>query len=176
LARVFDTGAVAQNNCGARSMSLEKARAWLKTWNKDKEIIELPVSSATVELAAKALGTDEARIAKSMSFLLADRAILVVTAGDQKIDNRKYKDEFGAKAKMLSPEHVKELIGHEVGGVCPFGINQGVDVYLDTSLRRFDAIYPACGSSNSAIRMDCRELEIMSGAKKWVDVCRDKNL
>lgn len=153
-------------------MSIERAREYLRRWGKDEDIIELPVSSATVELAAKALNTDEGRIAKSLSFLLDDKAILVITAGDQKIDNKKYKEEFGAKAKMLSPDQVREMIGHEIGGVCPFGINDNVDVYLDKSLQRFEVIFPACGSGNSAIRMNCQELETISRSKKWVDVCK----
>jgi prolyl-tRNA editing enzyme YbaK/EbsC (Cys-tRNA(Pro) deacylase) len=156
-------------------MSLEKAREYLKTWNKDGEILEFPVSSATVELAAQALNTEEGRIAKSLSFAVDNRAVLVVTAGDMKIDNQKYKSEFGAKAKMLAPDEVKALIGHEVGGVCPFGIPDSVEVYLDESLRRFPEVYPACGSGNSAIKLRCDELEKISKARKWVDVCKERN-
>jgi len=155
-------------------MSIERARNYLKIWNKEREIIEFEVSSATVELAARALKTEESRIAKTLSFNNNGRAILVVTAGDMKIDNRKYKDEYGCKAVMLTPDEVKEMVGHEIGGVCPFGIKENVDVYLDISLRRFDTVFPACGSSNSAIKMNCEELEKISRSKKWVDVCKTR--
>ncbi len=155
-------------------MSIDKVREHLKLWNRENDIIEFEASSATVELAAKALHTEEARIAKTLSFKVKERAILIVTAGNVKIDNRKYKDEFGCKAVMLSPEEVKEMVGHEIGGVCPFGIKDGVDVYLDLSLKNYDFIYPACGSSNSGIKMRYDELETISRAKKWVDVCKDK--
>ena len=124
-------------------MSIDKAREHLKLWNREKDIIEFDASSATVELAAKALNTEESRIAKTLSFKVKDRATLIVTAGNMKIDNRKYKDEYGCKAVMLSPEEVKEIVGHEIGGVCPFGIKNGVEVYLDVSLKNYDFIYPA---------------------------------
>jgi prolyl-tRNA editing enzyme YbaK/EbsC (Cys-tRNA(Pro) deacylase) len=156
------------------AMSIETAREYLKQWNRDTDIIEFNVSSATVELAAKALGTEEARIAKTLSFKRDGKAILVVTAGNMKIDNRKYKNEFGCKANMLSPEEVKEMVGHEIGGVCPFGTKGEVEVYLDCSLKNFDYIYPACGSANSAIKMTYSELEGIAKAKKWVDVCKEK--
>ncbi len=156
-------------------MSIDKVREHLKLWNRENDIIEFGQSSATVELAARALNTEESRIAKTLSFKVENNAILVVTAGNMKIDNRKYKDEYGCKAVMLSPEEVKELVGHEVGGVCPFGIKNDVDVYLDVSLKKYDFVYPACGSSNSAIKMKYEELEIISRAKKWVDVCKEKN-
>ncbi len=156
-------------------MSIDRAREHLKLWNRENDIIEFDVSSATVELAAKALNTEESRIAKTLSFKIENKAILIVTAGNMKIDNRKYKDEYGCKAVMLSPEEVKELVGHEIGGVCPFGIKNDVNVYLDVSLKKYDFIYPACGSSNSAIKMKYDELEIISRAKKWVDVCKEKN-
>lgn len=153
-------------------MSIEKVRAYFTTLGIEKRILEFDVSSATVELAAKAVGTEGKRIAKTLSFLVRDKAVLVVTAGDAKIDNKKYKAFFGAKAKMLSPEQVTELIGHAVGGVCPFAVNEGVDVFLDESLKRFETVFPACGSSNSAIELTIPELEKYSGFKEWVDVCK----
>jgi prolyl-tRNA editing enzyme YbaK/EbsC (Cys-tRNA(Pro) deacylase) len=155
-------------------MSIEKAREYLKKWHNDHEIQEFEVSSATVALAAKALKTDEARIAKSLTFKIDNRGVLIVVAGDVKVDNRKFKDEFHCKAAMLSPEEVQELIGHEIGGVCPFGINDNVCVYLDVSLQRFDTVYPACGSPNSAIQLSCEELAEISKPVKWVDVCKIK--
>ncbi len=155
-------------------MSLEKAREHLKKWNKNAEIQEFEVSSATVALAARALNTDEARIAKSLSFKIDKRGVLIVVAGDVKVDNRKFKDEFNCKAAMLSPEEVHEMIGHEIGGVCPFGVKEGIEVYLDISLKRFDTVYPACGSTNSAIQLNCDELEEISKPRKWVDVCKMK--
>lgn len=155
-------------------MSIEKARTYLKQWHKDSEIQEFEVSSATVALAARALNTAEARIAKSLSFKIGSGGVLIVVAGDVKVDNRKFKDEFGCKAAMLSPEEVAAMIGHEIGGVCPFGINGDVDVYLDVSLQRFDTVYPACGSPNSAIQLSCDELEMISKPRKWVDVCKMK--
>jgi len=157
-------------------MSIEKAREYLKRWHKDGEIQEFEVSSATVALAAKALNTEEARIAKSLSFKIGNRGALIVVAGDVKVDNRKFKDEFNCKAAMLSPDDVRELIGHEIGGVCPFGINEDVGVYLDISLKRFDTVYPACGSPNSAIQLHCDELEEIAKPLKWVDVCKIKEL
>ncbi|MBI3800363.1 MAG: YbaK/EbsC family protein [Deltaproteobacteria bacterium] len=156
-------------------MSIDNAREHLKFWNRDNDIIEFEKSSATVELAAKALNTEESRIAKTLSFKIENKAILIITAGNMKIDNRKYKDEYGCKAVMLSPEEVKELIGHEIGGVCPFGIKNDVNVYLDISLKKYDFVYPACGSPNSAIKMTYDELGTISRAKKWVDVCKEKN-
>ena len=133
---------------------------------------ELPTSSATVALAAQALGCAPQRIAKTLSFLVEEKAILIVTAGDMKIDNSKYKKQFGTKAKMLSPDQVTELIGHAVGGVCPFGVKEGVRVYLDESLKRFETVFPACGSGNSAIELTIPELEKYSGFESWVDVCK----
>lgn len=135
-------------------------------------IKEFHESSATVELAAHALCTEPCRIAKTLSFMLGDKAILIVTAGDAKIDNHKYKSFFGAKAKMLKPEEVNDLIGHDIGGVCPFGINDGVTVYLDESLKRFGTVFPACGSSNSAIELSIPELEKYSNFVEWIDVCK----
>lgn len=153
-------------------MSLDKAKEHLKKFGLEENIQLLDLSSATVELAAKALGTEEERIAKTLSFRLADRAILIVCAGDAKIDNKKYRAEFSTKAKMIPVEEVEEVIGHAVGGVCPFGINEGVDVYLDESLKRFETVFPACGTSNSAIELSIEELERVSGTKKWLDVCK----
>ena len=153
-------------------MSIERAREYLKQFGIEDRMQELPVSSATVALAAEALGCAPQRIAKTLSFLVGDGAILIVAAGDVKIDNSKYKKQFGAKAKMLSPEQVTELIGHAIGGVCPFGVNEGVKVYLDESLKRFETVFPACGSSNSAIEMTSPELEKYSGFESWVDVCK----
>jgi prolyl-tRNA editing enzyme YbaK/EbsC (Cys-tRNA(Pro) deacylase) len=152
-------------------MSLETARRHLKHYNRDGDIITFDVSSATVELAARALGVEEARIAKTISLRGPDFPVLVVAAGDVRIDNQKFKRCFGFKARMLSPQEVSDLVGHEIGGVCPFGVNAGVQVYLDHSLERFDTVYPACGSANSAIRLGCQELERLSGSLRWVDVC-----
>ena len=134
--------------------------------------LEFPVSSATVELAAQALGCEPGRIAKTLSFLVGARAVLIVAAGDAKVDNHKYKAQFGVKAKMLSADEVTDLVGHAVGGVCPFAVNEGVTVYLDESLKRFDTVYPACGSSNSAIELTIPELEQYSGFAGWIDVCK----
>ncbi len=155
-------------------MSIEKVREYFKTLNIDGRILEFDVSSATVELAAKALNCEGARIAKSISFMKNDEPILVVTAGDMKIDNAKYKKKFGVKAKMLTPDEAAKLIGHAVGGVCPFAVNDGVKVYLDESLKRFDTVFPACGSSNSAIEVTVAELEKLSKYDEWVDVCKTK--
>lgn len=157
-------------------MSLEDARNFLKKFNRAKDIILFDVSSATVELAAKALGTDKGRIAKTLSLKVGENPILIVCTGDTVIDNRKYKDFFGQKAKMLSPEEVKENIGHDIGGVCPFGIKEGVKIYLDESLKKYDYIYPACGSGNSAIKLDWQELEALSQDSSWVDVCKEREL
>ncbi len=153
-------------------MSIERVRAYFKMLGIENRILEFPVSSATVELAAAALGTEGKRIAKTLSFLVDGKAVLIVTAGDAKIDNRKFKDFFHVKAKMLSYEQVTELIGHAVGGVCPFAVNKGVEVYLDESLKRFETVFPACGSGNSAIELTIPELEKYSGYKEWVDVTK----
>lgn len=153
-------------------MSIERARAYLQQFGIEHRMQELPVSSATVALAAEALGCAPQRIAKTLSFLVEDRAILIVAAGDVKIDNSKYKKQFCTKAKMLSPEQVTDLIGHAIGGVCPFGVKEGVKVYLDESLKRFETVFPACGSGNSAIEMTIPELEKYSGFECWVDVCK----
>lgn len=153
-------------------MSIEKVREYMKDFGYEDKILEFSVSSATVELAAKALNTEGARIAKTLSFLLDSGAILIVAAGDARIDNKKYKGLFHQKAKMLSPEQVDELIGHSIGGVCPFAVNEGVTVYLDESLKRFHTVFPACGSSNSAIELTIPELEKLSGYKEWVDISK----
>ncbi|MDD6022511.1 MAG: YbaK/EbsC family protein [Acutalibacteraceae bacterium] len=153
-------------------MAIEKVREYFRKFGMEDRIREFTVSSATVELAAQALGVEGARIAKSMSFKIGDSAILIIAAGDVRIDNRKYKDTFRTKAKMLTFDEVEQYIGHAVGGVCPFAINEGVDVYLDESLKRFETVFPACGSSNSAIELTIPELEKYSGYKKWVDVCK----
>ncbi len=153
-------------------MAIEKVKEYFRTFQMEERIQELSESSATVELAAEALHCEPARIAKTLSFVVDDQPILIVAAGDAKIDNAKYKSEFSTKAKMLSRDEVEEKIGHAVGGVCPFGINNGVNVYLDDSLKRFTTVFPACGSSNSAIELSIEELEKYSGYDKWVDVCK----
>ena len=153
-------------------MSIEKGRAYFRQFGMEDRVQEFPVSSATVELAALALGVEGARIAKTLSFLVEDHAILIVAAGDAKVDNPKYKAQFHTKAKMLSPDQVTEMIGHAVGGVCPFGVKPGVEIYLDESLRRFDTVFPAAGSSNSAIELSMEELERFSGSTNWIDVCK----
>ena len=153
-------------------MSIEKVREYFKKNNMENRIKEFEVSSATVELAAKAVNCEPARIAKTLSFKIDEKPILIVVAGDAKIDNHKYKERYGKKAKMLTHEEVLNLIGHPVGGVCPFAIKDGVKVYLDESLKRFKTIYPACGSSNSAIELSIEELEKYSNYSSWVDVCK----
>lgn len=151
-------------------MSIEKARAYLDAKGYGDKIREFSVSSATVALAAEALGCEQQRIAKTLSFSIDGTPILIVTAGDIRIDNTKYKAQFGTKAKMLAYDEVETKIGHAVGGVCPFGVNSEVEVYLDESLKRFDTVFPACGSENSAIELSIKELEALSGYKHWVDV------
>ena len=153
-------------------MAIEKVREYLKQYGMEDRIQEFSVSSATVALAAEALNCAPERIAKTLSFLLGEQAVLVVAAGDAKIDNHKYKEQFHGKAKMLTPEQVTELVGHAVGGVCPFAVKEGVRVYLDASLKRFETVFPACGSSNSAIELTIPELETCSGFEGWVDVCK----
>ena len=153
-------------------MSFENVKNYFKKFNIDNKIQELELSSATVELAAKALDCHPQRIAKTLSFKIDEQPILIVCAGDAKIDNSKYKAFFQKKAKMLSPEEVKNLIGHEIGGVCPFATNDNVEIYLDNSLKRFNTVYPACGSSNSAIELTICELEKYSDYKEWIDVCK----
>ena len=154
-------------------MSIERARAHLRKWNLEDRIQEFDVSSATVELVARALNIEGARIAKTLSYLVDGGAVLVVAAGDIRVDNRKFKDAFHTKAKMLTPEQASEMVGHAVGGVCPFGVNEGVKVYLDVSLKRFETVYPAAGSSNSAIELSIPELEAASGSIGWVDVAKE---
>lgn len=155
-------------------MAIERVKEYFRQHSMDNRIIELNESSATVELAAQALGCEPARIAKSLSFMVDGKAILVISAGDVKVDNAKYKAEFGTKAKMLTAEEVETMVGHAVGGVCPFGINEGVTVYLDESLKRFHTVFPACGSGNSAIELTIPEMEQYSGYDRWVDVCKLK--
>ena len=153
-------------------MAIEKVRAYFNQHGLADRIQEFDVSSATVELAAQALHCEPCRIAKTLSFMVDGRAILIVAAGDAKIDNPKYKAQFGAKAKMLTPGEAETMIGHAVGGVCPFAVNEGVSVYLDESLKRFDTVFPACGSASSAIELTIAELEKYSGFSSWVDVCK----
>lgn len=153
-------------------MSIEKVKAYFKEYNMEDRVLEFEVSSATVALAAEALGCEEARIAKTLSFQLGEGCILIVCAGDVKIDNPKFKAEFQTKAKMLPYDVVAELCGHAVGGVCPFAVNDGVKVYLDESLKRFETVFPAAGSSNSAIELTIEELEKYAKPVKWVDVCK----
>ena len=153
-------------------MAIEKVREYFKKLGIEERIQEFDASSATVALAAKAVNCEESRIAKTLSFHVGDKVILVVTAGDVKIDNPKYKAQFGAKAKMLSFDEAESLIGHAVGGVCPFAVNEGVETYLDISLQRFQTVFPACGSSNSAIELSMKELEEYSQCISWVDVCK----
>lgn len=154
-------------------MAIDKVKEYFKQFGIEDRIQEFDVSSATVELAANALGCEGKRIAKSLSFLVDDKAILIIAAGDAKIDNPKYKAMFHTKAKMLSYDQVEEYIGHAVGGVCPFAIPDTVTVYLDESLKRFETVFPACGSSNSAIELTIAELEKYSNFTAWVDVCKD---
>lgn len=153
-------------------MSIEKVKAYFAAQGMDARVMEFAVSSATVELAAAALSCEPCRIAKTLSFLVDGAPILIVAAGDAKVDNPRYKAQFGTKAKMLTPDEALSLIGHAVGGVCPFAVNEGVKVYLDESLKRFETVFPACGSSNSAIELTLPELEQHSGALAWVDVCK----
>ena len=152
-------------------MSIERVRAFMRERNMEDRILEFDVSSATVALAAEAVGCAPERIAKTLSFLVDGGAVLVVAAGDARVDNPKFKAQFHTKAKMLTPEEVVNLVGHAVGGVCPFAVNEGVKGYLDESLRRFETVFPACGSSNSAIELTLSELEQLSGGE-WIDVCK----
>ena len=154
-------------------MSLVRVKEYLKKYNLDNRIMEFDVSSATVSKAAIAIGCKEEEIAKTMGFIVNDKGIVIVVAGDKRIDNSKYKKEFHTKAKMVPFDMVESLLGHEVGGVCPFGLNDGVLVYLDISLKNFDYVYPACGSHNSAIKLSLDELEKAANYVKWVDVCKD---
>ena len=154
-------------------MSLEKAKAYLAEKGYADHVIELEDSSATVQLAAQALGVEPGMIAKTMSFLLGDEAILILTEGTAKVDNRKYKDTFHMKAKMIPFEEVEGWIGHAPGGVCPFGIKEDIKVYLDKSLKQFDTVYPAAGNAHSAVKLTIAELEEVAGAVGWVDVCKE---
>ena len=154
-------------------MAIDKVRKYFEEYGMADRILEFDVSSKTVELAAVAVGCEPARIAKSMSFLIDETPIIIVAAGDAKIANPLYKEEFHTKAKMVPFESVGEIIGHEAGGVCPFAVNDGVVVYLDESLKRFETVFPAAGSGNSAIELTIAELEQYSGYKKWINVCKD---
>ena len=153
-------------------MAIEKVKEYFSKYGIADRVREFDVSSATVELAAQALGCEPCRIAKTLSFKVDGHAVLIVAAGDVRIDNPKYKAQFGTKAKMLTPDEAETLVGHAVGGVCPFGVREGVAVYLDESLKRFPTVFPACGSSNSAIELSMDELERYSGFVSWVDVCK----
>lgn len=154
-------------------MSLLRAKEYLKKYNLDDKILTFDESSATVKLASIALGIEEGRIAKTLSFVVNDKYILIVSAGDVKIDNAKYKKEFGVKAKMIEYEMVEEKIGHKIGGVCPFGVNDGVLIYLDKSLKKYDYVYPACGESNNAIKLFVSDLEKIINYEKWIDVTKE---
>lgn len=153
-------------------MSIREVKAFFAARGMEDKVLEFATSSATVELAAQTVGVIPARIAKTLSFMTAEGPLLVVTAGDAKIDNHKYKETFSCKAKMLTPEEAVELVGHAVGGVCPFAVKPGVKTSLDVSLQRFTTVFPACGSSNSAIQLTCDELYELSEALAWVDVCK----
>lgn len=153
-------------------MSVNTVKEYLRQFGADSRVSEFEVSSATVELAARALGCESGRIAKTLSFDLRGDTVLIVAAGDVRVDNRKYKERFGAKARMLAREETEERTGHAAGGVCPFAVRAGAAVYLDESLKKFDKVYPACGSANSAIALTVEELERFSRAEGWVDVCK----
>ena len=154
-------------------MGIKEVREYFRQWGRDEDILEFETSSATVELAAQAVGVEPARIAKTLAFKNGEGALLVVTAGDARVDNKKFRQEFGFKPHMLSPEEALALTGHPVGGVCPFGLATVVPVYCDVSLKRFATVFPACGSSNSAIELTCEDLDLYSGCRRWVDVCRN---
>ena len=154
-------------------MSIDNVRKYLTRFNRENDILEFPVSSATVQLAAEALNVIPARITKTLALKDGDNCMVIAVAGDGKIDNKKFKTEFGFKAKMLSPEETLEMTGHAVGGVCPFALPEGVKAYCDISMKRFDTVFPACGSSNSAIELTCDELFEYSNAVKWIDICKD---
>jgi len=153
-------------------MAIKKVKEYFQQFGREQDVLEFECSSATVELASKALNVAPARIAKTISFKYEDSCILVVVAGDARIDNAKFRAEFNMKAKMLPYGEVSEFVGHDVGGVCPFAIHDGINVYLDISLKRFDTVFPACGSDNSAIELTCTELFEYARAKAWVDVCK----
>lgn len=154
-------------------MAIEEVKDYLKKWQRDTDILEFEVSTATVELAALAVGVEPARIAKTLSFRSESGGMVIVTAGDAKTDNSKFKKTFGYKARMLTPDEALEYTGHAVGGVCPFALTPEVEVFLDVSLKRFGTVFPACGNSNSAIEVTCEELETFSHSQNWVDVCKD---
>lgn len=154
-------------------MAIEKVKSYFRNYNMEQRILEFDVSSATVELAAQALNCEPCRIAKTLSFMVNETPVLIVAAGDAKIDNPKFKLQFATKAKMLTPQEAEELIGHAVGGVCPFAVNAGVEIYLDESLKRFETVFPACGSSNSAIELTISELETYAKPLAWVNVCKN---
>lgn len=154
-------------------MSIEKVKEYFRQYGMEERVKEVEQSSATVEAAAEALGCEPMRIAKTLSFKTKEAVILIVTAGDRKIDNKKYRAQFGCKAQMLKFEEVEPLVGHAVGGVCPFAIQEGVEVYLDESLKRFDTVFPAAGSGNSMIELHIPELERYSQCKAWIDVCKE---
>lgn len=154
-------------------MSLESVKAYFKQWERENDVLEFETSSATVDQAAETIGVIPARIAKTLSFRgEGEKAILIVAAGDAKIDNKKFRSEFEFKARMLSPEEVLEQTGHAIGGVCPFGLANDLDVFLDVSMKRFETVFPACGSTNSAIQLTLEELQQFSKAKTWIDVCK----
>ena len=153
-------------------MAIEKVKEFFRQYGMEGKVLEFEMSSATVELAAQALHCEPCRIAKTLSFMGKEGPLLVVAAGDAKIDNPKFKAQFGTKPKMLKPEENVELIGHAIGGVCPFAVNDGVKVYLDESMKRFETVFPACGSANSAIELTMEELEKYSQAVAWIDVCK----
>ncbi|WP_339255635.1 YbaK/EbsC family protein [Paenibacillus sp. FSL R5-0713] len=157
-------------------MAIEKVKDFFKQYGMNSQIIEFEVSSETVDLAASALGCEPKRIAKTLSFMVNGQAVLVVAAGDAKVDNKKFKEYFKTKAKMLSPDETMDMVGHAIGGVCPFAIKNDVSVYLDISLKRFETIYPACGSSNSAIELTIKQLEKYSSYSEWIDVCKGWNV
>jgi prolyl-tRNA editing enzyme YbaK/EbsC (Cys-tRNA(Pro) deacylase) len=159
-----------------RNMAIERVKEYFRQFGMDDRVLELSESSATVELAAQALNCEPQRIAKTLSFQWEDRTLLIVTAGDAKIDNRKYKEHFGSKVKMLDFNEVEARIGHAVGGVCPFAVNEGVEAYLDVSLKRFETVFPACGSDNSAIELRLDELEKYSESRQWINVCKGWDL
>ncbi|MGN0538779.1 MAG: YbaK/EbsC family protein [Candidatus Fimenecus sp.] len=153
-------------------MSIEKCKEYFKQFGMEEKVLEFSVSSATVELAAQALGCECARIAKTLSFMVGEQPVLILMAGDVKVDNPKYKAVFHTKAKMMTPDQLEEYVGHQIGGVCPFAIKDGVEVYLDESLKRFNTVFPACGSSNSAIELTIPQLEEYSNFKEWIDVSK----
>ena len=153
-------------------MSIDKAKAYLKQFNMEERVMEFEQSSATVELAAQTVGCEADRIAKTLSFLVNEEPVLIVVSGMSKVDNHTYKEQFKTKAKMIEFDRVEELVGHAPGGVCPFGVKKGVTTYLDVSLKKFETVFPAAGSSNSAIELSIGELEKVSGMKEWIDVCK----